>query len=106
MRLEKKMKKLIKRNYASIVARGLIKPTTNYYAFIEKFNEEVEELKEAVDYIKKSKHNDYSHFEAVKEELADIILVGLNMAHHYGIDIEKELIKKIETNEQRAEQQK
>jgi len=32
------------------------------------------------------------------EELADIILVCLNIAKHYNIDIEKELKNKIQVN--------
>jgi len=98
-----KLNKLTERNYKSIVDRGLISPTTNYKAFLDKFDEELKELKEAVDYIRTCKKNLYSNFEHVKEELADVILVGLNLAHHYGINIEEELIKKIEINEQRAE---
>lgn len=36
------------------------------------------------------------------EELADIILRTLDMAHHYGIDIEYEISRKMEINESRG----
>jgi len=79
------MKKIIESNYKSIVKRGLINDTTSYQDFIDKLDEEVAEFKE-----------DYR-----PEELADIILVCLNIAKHYNIDIEKELLKKIEINKNR-----
>ena len=84
------MKNLIERNYQSIVDRGLITPTTSIREFWMKLEEEVQEFIEA---------------ESVKnrnEELADIILVCFNIAKHYNIDIEKELVNKIIKNELRA----
>jgi len=84
-----KLKKIIKRNYKSIVKRGLISSTYKEYGFIEKLNEEVEELKQAI--FDKNKDNR-------NEELADVILVCLNFAKHFNIDIEKELIDKIKIN--------
>jgi predicted house-cleaning noncanonical NTP pyrophosphatase (MazG superfamily) len=79
------MTELIEENYRSIIKRGLIAPKTSMQDFTNKLDEEVEEFKEA--------------YEA--EELADIILVCLNIAKHFGIDIEKELLNKIEINKNR-----
>lgn len=83
------MKDLMKRNYESIVMRGLINSETNKTDFVMKLEEEVQEF---IDAETKENHN---------EELADIILVCLNIAFHYNIDIEKELENKITINENR-----
>ena len=87
------MKNLIEENYKSIVARGLITPSTTRSEFIYKLFEEVDEFEKA-NYL-----NDWGNIE---EELADIILVCLNFAKHYKIDIEKELNNKIKKNFQRS----
>ena len=88
------MKKLINDNYKSIVDRGLISPTTTLFEFLDKLEEEVEELeKEAL------RPRQYSN---LPEELADVIMVCLNMAKHYDIDIEQEIKNKIKINKQRA----
>lgn len=83
------MRELIKRNYKSIVQRGLINHSTTLEDFVDKLKEEV---------------NEFEHHDSPKnfnEELADVILVCLNMAEHYNIDIEKELLNKIKINEKR-----
>jgi len=88
------MKELIEANYKSIVDRGLIAPSTNLFEFLDKIDEEVEELnKEAL------KPRPISN---LPEELADVIMVCFNMAKHYNIDIEQEIKNKIEVNKQRA----
>lgn len=87
------MKNLIEENYNSIVARGLITPTTTRLEFLNKLFEEVEEFENAND------NNDWGN---INEELADIILVCLNFAKHYKIDIEKELNNKVKKNFQRS----
>jgi len=88
------MKKIIEDNYKSIVDRGFITPTTTLFEFLDKLEEETEELiKEAL------KPKQYSN---LPEELADVIMVCLNMAKHYNIDIEQEIKNKIEVNKQRA----
>ena len=79
------MKDLIESNYRSIVGRGLINSHTKLKQFISKLDEEVNEFKESNE----------------PEELADIILVCLNIAKHYDIDIEKELKDKIIKNQNR-----
>ncbi len=93
------MKELIESNYKSIVDRGLITPTTYYFDFLNKIKEEFQELRGAVlDYV----DYDPDSFPNVKEELADVIMVCLNFAKHYDIDIEQEIKNKIEVNKQRA----
>lgn len=91
------MQDLIKRNYASIVKRGYITPQTTHEDFIDKLDEECDEVfKEFMLVITDKKNN-------LGEELADVILTCLNYAHHFSIDIEKELHKKIEKNENRKD---
>jgi len=85
------MNDLIKRNYNSIVKRGLINEDTTIAEFITKLKEEVQEWIEA----------EVQGLPNANEELADIILVCLNFAKHFNIDIEKELNNKIEINEKR-----
>lgn len=85
------MKHIIESNYNSIVKRGKINVQTTEQDFIDKIQEEFNELKEAV-FGKKSNRN---------EEIADIILTCLNYARHYNVDIEKQLITKINTNNKR-----
>lgn len=89
------MKKLIERNHKSIVDRGLITPNTTKMQFIDKIFEEVNELE--------SYYLD-NNGEIDEFELADIILVCLNMAKHYNIDIEKILLEKIKINERRSKE--
>jgi len=91
------MQDLIKSNYASIVKRGYITPDTTDLQFIRKIEEEFEEaIYESLLRRKNMTHN-------LGEELADVILTCLNYAHHFSIDIEKELQKKIEKNEKRKD---
>ena len=84
-------KELIERSYQSVVNRGLISKNTKFEEFIDKFYEEVGEL--AIE---------TPLGEGFESELADILLVAYNIAHHYKIDIEKALIEGIEKNERRA----
>lgn len=91
------MQDLIKRNYASIVKRGYITPETTDLQQIRKIEEEVEEAIYESLLNRKGKENNLG------EELADIILTCLNYAHHFSIDIEKELLKKIDKNEIRKD---
>jgi len=87
------MKKIIEDNYQSIVDRGFICPLTTGADFFVKLREETTELIDAY----------YSHDEdGIKEELADVIMVCLNMAKHYDFDIEQQIKDKIEINKQRA----
>lgn len=88
------MKKLINDNYKSIVDRGFITPTTTLFEFLDKLDEEVKELKKESEIPKQ-----YSN---LNEELADVIMVCLNLAKHYHIDIEQEIKNKIKINKYRA----
>jgi len=85
------MRKIIEDNYQSTVKRGLINEETKISDFIMKLEEEVQEFIEA----------ETLSLPNANEELADIILVCLNFAKHYEIDIEQELINKIKKNETR-----
>ena len=92
------MQDIISANYQSIVDRGFITPTTTLFEFLDKLDEEVKELnKEAL--ISKEWSN-------LPQELADVILVCLNMAKHFNIDIEQEIKNMIRINEYRAKKGK
>jgi NTP pyrophosphatase (non-canonical NTP hydrolase) len=88
------MKELIEANYKSIVDRGFITPTTTLFEFLDKLDEEVRELNQEA-LISKEWSN-------LPEELADVIMVCLNMANHFNIDIQEEIKNKIKINKQRA----
>jgi len=92
------MKELIQKNYDSIVKRGLITPNTTKDEFVDKLFEEVAEFEEVANELCFTEYPENDNF---NEELADIILVCLNIAKHYKIDIESELKKKIEVNSKR-----
>lgn len=85
------MKKILKENFYSIVDRGLINRNTTINDFMNKLREEVDELDSCI----------LTDFENRNEELADVILVCLNMAYFLGIDIEIELKNKIHKNKTR-----
>jgi len=94
------MKNLIEENYKSIVASGLITPSTKLNDFIDKLLEETMEFHDASNNF--LKNPTISNNLKMDEELADVILVCLNIAKHYKIDIEKELNNKIKKNFKRS----
>lgn len=79
------MKKIIEENYKVTVNRGLITEKTKIVDFLNKIDEEVREFKDSLEF----------------HELADIILVCFNIAKHYNVDIEKQLINNINKNKNR-----
>jgi NTP pyrophosphatase (non-canonical NTP hydrolase) len=85
-----KWHELINRNYSSTVNRQLITSQTDFFEFTDKILEEVAEIEKEMIY-----GGNWS------EEIADVILVALNMATHYKIDIRRELENKIIKNEKR-----
>lgn len=95
------MKHLIQSNYDSILSRGLINKDTTYEDFLEKLYEEVGEFDDALCRFIESDPASFRKHDDMKEELADVILVCLNFAKHYDIDIELELTKKIMKNKYR-----
>jgi uncharacterized protein YabN with tetrapyrrole methylase and pyrophosphatase domain len=87
------MKDLIEESYLAIANRGIINGHTSVEDFLDKLDEEVLELKEY-----------YSNFRRIdNQEIADVIIVSLNMARHFGIDIERELRIKIQINKNRTD---
>lgn len=79
------MNQIIEENYKVTVNRGLITEKTQIVDFLNKIDEEVKEFKDTLEF----------------HELADIILVCLNIAKHYNVDIEKQLINNINKNKNR-----
>lgn len=82
------MKNLIEVNYEVTKKRGLINKETSTREFVMKLKEEVQEFIDAALHEK----GDFNH------ELADVILVCFNIARHYGVDIEKQLLNNIIKN--------
>lgn len=80
------------RNYQATVKRGLITPKTTESEFTAKLFEEVRELSNSRKF--------FVGFDP--HELADIIIVCLNIAKHYDINIELALIEKTVINENRT----
>ena len=88
-----KIKEIQERNYRATVKRGQITKKTNFYDFLRKTHEEVQEL-----------YDDYIHTGNVDPlELADIILVCMSLAKHNKIDIDKALQAKVIINENRKD---
>ena len=100
----KDLNEIIEQNYKSIKARNLINENTTLQDFIDKLFEEVREVDEVVN--PTCEYCDYTIEEVNRndliEELADVILVCLNFAKHYNLDIEKALKDKIQVNFERA----
>lgn len=82
------MKHIIEFNYETTKKRGLISKDTRQENFVMALEEEVSEFIDAALHEK----GDYD------TELADIILVCLNIAKHYGIDIESQMVRNIAKN--------
>lgn len=86
------MDNIIEDNYKVTVDRGCISPSTTKLDFINKLFEEVYEFEESIYDL---------NWSNIHEELADVIMVCLNFAKHYKIDIEQEIKNKIEINRNR-----
>ena len=80
------------RNYAATVSRGLITPKTTDREFVSKLFEECHEV------------DNFLRFTGNIDpfEIADVIIVCLNMAKHFDIDIESALEQKTVINEKRG----
>lgn len=91
------MIKLLKRHYNAIVKRGLIKEETTLLDFVAKSEEEV------LEYSIECYHEYYNNAgKNWKQEAIDLICSVTNALIHHNVDIEKELLKNIETQEKRA----
>jgi len=84
------MKQIIENNYDVTVKRGCINTETTIHEFLYKLYEEVHEL-----------HDEIELGNTINHELSDVILVCLNLAKHFNIDIESEIIKVIDINKSR-----
>lgn len=97
------MKELIKQNYEVTRKRGLITDKTTIVEFYDKIAEEINELF----YTFANKDNTLKPIyikDEFNNELADIILVCMNLFYHNGhsyYDIKNILEKKIEINRKR-----
>lgn len=92
------LKEIQIRNYKATVKRGLISQNTTFEDFINKLEEEVNELN--LSELPFVNEVNVPFFD--ERELADVVLVCLAMAKHYNVDILKELENKTLINEERA----
>lgn len=92
------MQELFERHYQAIVERGLINDNTEVKDFINKMHEEFIEIRTLYDDF------EYNTRE-FDQEIIDLMCVCANSLIHYGINIEKELLKNIEKQEQCAKTQ-
>lgn len=90
------LNEIIKRNYQATVRRGQISNKTTVTDFLNKIDEEVEELKD-------SRKTCSSIYPFDPLEAIDVILVNASMLHYYGFDLENLLTKKVEINETRKD---
>ncbi len=88
------LNKLSEQTHACAVRRGKIKDDTKWHELTNDLCREAQELATAF----------YNWDEVNRnEELADIMIVCLSIAKHYGIDIEQAIIKKMAYNEVRED---
>ena len=94
------MKKLFKRNYDAVVKRGKITHKTSDFEFLDKLNEEFQEVKDELS----SPYFDLNN-ERINEEIADCLNVCCNWLIHRGVNLKEILTKIAEKNEKRANNQ-
>ena len=85
------IKEIASRNYKATVRRKQIFKETSLFTFYRKIDEERKELLATWD--------GGSKFDP--SELADIALVCFSIAEHFGVDLQKEMEKKMKYNEER-----
>jgi NTP pyrophosphatase (non-canonical NTP hydrolase) len=87
------MKELIERHYEATRKRGLINENTGMGEFIDKMQEELDEIA-----------NSYhvGEFSDSIEETIDLIAVCLNTLEHFGYDFERKYKRNVEYQEQRS----
>lgn len=89
------MKQLIRRSYKSIVKRGKVNERTTLRQFVQKMQEELDEVKLAI----KTKKG----MDKVTEEVGDLMNVCTIFFEHHKIDTIDQYIKIIEKNEHRED---
>ena len=95
------MKELFKQHYQAIVNRGLINEHTSLFDFKCKIYEEYGELNDSLAQDHFTNSSVVLSNESIQESI-DLVMTVFNMLQHNGVDIEKELIKNIETQEKRV----
>lgn len=83
---------IYQRNYDAVVKRGLISDKTTDFQFLNKLIEETKEVEDSI----------YDSPEKTNEEIADVVVVGINWLIHRGCNVEEMLIQIAEKNEKRA----
>jgi NTP pyrophosphatase (non-canonical NTP hydrolase) len=88
------MTDLINRCYTATRKRGKITPDTDFPDFIEKMEEELQEIKQAYE---------SGDFEHAIHETGDLFATCSNALTHHGYDVEKEFEKVVIKNEGRRD---
>lgn len=91
------LKQLFDRNYNAVFNRGLITQNTKDSDFYKKAKEELIEVFHEI-----MKPKSMINHDKVNEEIADLLNVCSNWLKFRGADLESELTKIAEKNEQRA----
>ena len=89
------MKELILRHYIATRKRGLITNYTSMQDFLDKMQEEINEMNEADIY-------DNTIDGDMAQEAIDVVGVIFNMLHHFGYDVEAEFKYNVEHQESRV----
>jgi len=89
------MKALIKRHYIATRQRGLITSYTSLQDFLDKLDEEIDEMQQA-DIHEQTIDGDMA------QEAMDVVGVIFNMLHHFDYDIEAEFKANVEYQESRV----
>jgi NTP pyrophosphatase (non-canonical NTP hydrolase) len=87
------MKKLFKKHYKLIQKRGLINKKTYWLDFVNKMDEELEEIKDC--------YNRYESADTFYQEVTDLMMVCANLIIHNKRSLKKEIKKNIETQKKR-----
>lgn len=91
---------LVNQNYQAVRDRGLINDETDFYDFMEKLEEETQEL--SMEVIPMNDSISILNRKRFASELIDCISVLLNMAKHYNIDVIDGLKENIIKNQEKA----
>jgi hypothetical protein len=89
------MKELILRHYIATRKRGLITHYTSLQDFLDKMQEEIDEMNQADIY-------DHTIDGDMAQEAIDVVGVIFNMLHHFGFDVEAEFKANVNHQESRV----
>ena len=96
------MKNLIRRHQVACWERGVIRPETTVTDFLEKIDEEMDELNAAYILNKIDPDSVVIFSPEMAHEAVDLCAVVINMLTFYGVDFVDEFLKNVEYQESRV----